>query len=205
MTAPIVHIIGPGGAGKSRVGPRLAKNLGWTCIDLDEYFLATVGRIATFIESQGYTAYAKRNVRNYFEIASGLGKPLVVVLSSGFMTYPVNVGTQYPALRDEVERHPLSLVLLPSFNFEECVRIIVDRQLQRPYLAADRKTEEARIRNRLPIFMALRCKRFLSVESPARLALQLEAFVTANSALNGDVPSAGAAPAAAGRRLASIR
>jgi shikimate kinase len=74
--------------------------------------------------------------------------------------------------------------LLPSFDLEECVEVIVSRQLQRNYLAADKEREEERIRARFPLFMALRCNRFLSKASPSKVAAELEAFYMANQPLN---------------------
>jgi shikimate kinase len=179
MFNPVIHILGPGGAGKSIAGALLAEKLGWLCIDLDRYFLDNTGHISTFIENRGYAEYAKHNVCNYVDVLSKTIEPAVVILSSGFMNYAADVDPRYQQIRGEIEEHPLSVLLLPSFDLEECVEVIVNRQLHRAYLSANKQREEERIRARFPLFMALRCKRFLTKESPVQIATELETFVMA--------------------------
>lgn len=180
MTTTIAHILGPGGAGKSTVGALLSTNFGIPVVDLDIYFIENVGDISHFIRTHGYVSYARKNVLNYREIVEKALVPTVVVLSSGFMTYPSDLDAGYSKLVTEISRHRLSALLLPSFETEECVALIVHRQLQRSYLDCDREREETRIRYRLPIFMGFQCKRFLSSTNPAELAIEIGAFVTAN-------------------------
>jgi hypothetical protein len=180
MTKTIAHILGPGGAGKSTVGTLLSTNFGIPVVDLDIYFIENVGDISHFIGTHGYIAYARKNVLNYRTIVERSLDPTVVVLSSGFMTYPSDLDASYSELVTAISRHPLSALLLPSFETEECVALIVHRQMQRSYLHCNRDREEARIRYRLPMFMDFQCKRFLSTTSPAELAFEVGAFVTAN-------------------------
>jgi len=180
MSTPVVRIIGPGGAGKSTAGTLLADRLGWVCVDLDGYFLANSGNISGFIGRHGYECYAKQNIANYLALSIAMDEPSIFVLSSGFMTYPDQIDPRYPAIRYAIEAHPLTVLLLPSFDLEKCVQIIVQRQLQRPYLPGDKESEERRIRNRFPSFMAMGCKRFLSNAEPTQVALELERFVATN-------------------------
>ncbi|CAN7177148.1 hypothetical protein LJR084_000380 [Variovorax sp. LjRoot84] len=42
---PVVHLVGPGGAGKTSVGISLAGRLGWHFVDLDQCFMACEGDI----------------------------------------------------------------------------------------------------------------------------------------------------------------
>ena len=46
----LLHLIGPGGAGKTTIGAMLADKLGWQFIDLDERFMAAQGDISSFIQ-----------------------------------------------------------------------------------------------------------------------------------------------------------
>lgn len=186
MTLTIVHILGPGGAGKSTVGALLGTILELPVVDLDAYFIEHIGDISQFIGNHGYREYALRNVHHYRMIVEQLSKPTIMVLSSGFMAYPSDLDAGYSELVLKVEEDALSVLMLPSFDAEECVSIIVDRQLKRAYLNADREKEEARIRRRFPIFMELRCKRFLSNVNPNELAMQIGEFIKANLSLNPD-------------------
>lgn len=176
---PIVHLVGPGGAGKSSAGPFLAQRLGWQFIDLDERFMSREGSISASIEASGYRGYAERNVAVYRATKHSLAAPSVLALSSGFLTYPDDIDAEYQALRRSIEADSLTALLLPSFELEACVEIIVRRQLSRPYLPGNRASEERRIRERFPKLMALPCARFLSDALPDETALPIEQFVRA--------------------------
>lgn len=187
MIHSVIRLIGPGGAGKSTAGKLLADRLGWQYVDLDHYFLERSGSISEFISRHGYAAYARQNVGYYLAICRQINTPTVFVLSSGFMTYPDTVDSRYAAIKEEIESHTLSVALLPSFDIEKCVEIIIDRQLQRSYLRANAISEEKRIRNRFPLFMAMQCKRVLSNKEPDQVALELESIVKFNATLFANV------------------
>lgn len=169
----ILHLVGPGGAGKTTVGPLLAHRLGWPFVDLDAQFMARHGSVSACIDACGYMGYAQRNLAVYLEVQGALAVPTVVALSSGFMTYPAAVDPRYPAVREAIEDDALTALLLPAFEREACVDIIVRRQLSRPYLPGNAASEERRIRERFPLFMALRCARFQSDAAPERMARQI--------------------------------
>ena len=114
IKASIINIIGLGGAGKSTVGELLAKNLAISFLDLDQYFLQKQGHIQSFITKHSYIAYAQENVRNYQEIIATKNEPMVVSLSSGFMTYPSEMQLNYKKIVSDIENHPLTILLLPS-------------------------------------------------------------------------------------------
>lgn len=173
----ILHLVGPGGAGKTSVGPHLAQRLGWQFVDLDERFMSCEGSIDAFIETSGYSGYAKRNVTIYREVRCTLAAPAVLALSSGFLTYPEDIDARYPALSCSIGSDALTSLLLPEFELEACVEIIVQRQLSRPYLRGDKASEERRIRERFPKFMALPCARFRSNAATDDVASQIERFV----------------------------
>lgn len=170
---PLVHLVGPGGAGKSTVGALLAGQLGWDFIDLDQAFLARHGHIGTFIDTHGYAAYARHNLTLYAQLRPALRAPSVVALSSGFMTYPAAIGGGYAEHRAAIEAHPHTVLLLPSLDVERCIEVLVARQLSRLYLDGDRAKHEQRVRVRLPVFLALRCARHVGTEAPQRIAARI--------------------------------
>ncbi|NUA31227.1 hypothetical protein FCJ59_31575 [Cupriavidus basilensis] len=123
----VLHLVGPGGAGKTSVGSVLAQRLGWQFIDLDERFMSFEGNIGAFIATLGYGAYAKQNIAVYRRIRCWLAAPTVLALSSGFLTYPEDIDHEYQALRCSIESDALTSLLLPAFELEPCVEIIVQR------------------------------------------------------------------------------
>jgi shikimate kinase len=145
-SAPI-HLVGPGGAGKSTVGFALATRLGIAFIDLDMQFKAGAGDITVYLHANGYRAYAERNVRVYLEARASLQESAVLALSSGFMMYDPDVHPAYVELRAQIAGDPMTFVLLPSFDYEACVRETVRRQVSRPFSrSADREEEVIRQR-----------------------------------------------------------
>lgn len=82
----MIHLIGPGGAGKSTVAPHVATLLGCPALDLDRAFEAAHGDIDHYIQAHGYVAYAAANVATY--LANRSRPSAVFALSSGFMVYP---------------------------------------------------------------------------------------------------------------------
>lgn len=149
-----VHLVGPGGAGKTTTGALLAHRLGWCFFDLDAAFLAAVGDIGGYIDRHGYAAYAARSVATYVDAATALGGRAVVALSSGFMVYPPGVDPRYPALRERIASGRATFVLLPSLDREACVAETVRRQIARPFGRTPQR-EEAVIRSRFGPYRAL--------------------------------------------------
>jgi len=122
-------------------------------LDLDVEFMKRVGDISQMIDHEGYDAYARKNVQTYLSIADSNGSS-VIALSSGFMTYPDGIHSQYARIRSEIAQSHSTFVLIPSLDFETCVRETVRRQLTRPFVHSAEK-EEAVIRERYGIYMAV--------------------------------------------------
>lgn len=122
------HLIGPGGAGKSTLGATLLEDLGFQLIDLDEAFLARFASIGQYIERRGYLPYAHENVELYFDLLRKAEPNSIFVLSSGFMCYPSDVHFQYGLARKSIESQSATVMLVPSFKMEECIRLTVARQ-----------------------------------------------------------------------------
>jgi shikimate kinase len=165
-----IHLVGPGGAGKSTVGPILAARLGTSFIDLDRCFTERAGDISDYLRRHGYAAYARRNVEVYRALASVSSG--VLALSSGFMTYAPDVHADYAAIREAIARSATTFVLLPSLDAETCIAEIVRRQLQRQ-LGLVPLREETKIRERFHIYIALPAAKVTTNEPPAHVAEEI--------------------------------
>ena len=139
----MIHLAGPGGAGKSTIGRLLAERLGVHFFDLDREFERGFGDISAFIDRHGYYEYVRKNVETYRAVVPRAPADSVIALSSGFITYGA----------DDV-RASRMVVLLPSLDRERCVAETVRRQLTRPFARSPEK-EERVIRERFEIYKAL--------------------------------------------------
>ena len=72
----VIHLVGPGGAGKSTVGSALASRLDLLFIDLDLEFMEHIGDISHHIDHRGYHSYASENVRLCLSIMATPGRSL---------------------------------------------------------------------------------------------------------------------------------
>ncbi len=82
-----VFLIGPGGVGKTTLGPLLAPLTDATFVDLDEQFCERIAPIRHFLDEHGYAAYIRENA-SLFRILLEEAKPRsrrVFALSSGFL------------------------------------------------------------------------------------------------------------------------
>lgn len=84
VALPVV-LIGPMGAGKSRVGGRLAKALGAPFVDTDQRIVARYGPIDEIFAREGeeYFRVVEREV-----VAEALREPAVVALGGGAVLHP---------------------------------------------------------------------------------------------------------------------
>ena len=171
----MIQLIGPGGAGKTTIGAALAERLGVRFIDLDAEFISRHGDISAYLDEHDYAAYASQNVGLFLDLAGGPDRPHIVALSSGFMTYPDDIHPAYPVWRQRVGSSPSTLVLLPSLQFEVCVKETVARQRRRPF-ARSAEREEQIIRARLPIYLGLPGRK---VETMAPVAAVVAEVITA--------------------------
>lgn len=153
-----IHLVGPGGAGKSTVGHALAKRLGVGFIDLDQEFKTRTGDITAYMNANGYHAYAGQIVRTYVETLVARQEETVIALSSGFMTYDADVHAEYLQLRGQIATSPTTFVLLASLDYEVCVRETVRRQLTRPFSRSAEREEEV-IRHRFGAYYQLAARK----------------------------------------------
>ena len=154
MTRDVIRLVGPGGAGKTTTGSRLAQFLGLSFVDLDEWFAARHGDISKYLDLHGYALYAGQNVQSYLEVVAVVASPQILALSSGFMTYATDVHPDYARVRCEIAASATTLVLLPSLDYETCVNETVRRQLERPFCRSAEREEQV-IRMRFAVYRDL--------------------------------------------------
>ena len=178
MTRPKeIRLLGPGGAGKSTIGALLAARLEITFVDLDRHLAGRVGDISEYIGRHGYATYARENVETYCSLFREETSPGVVALSSGFMTYAHDVHPEYSRVRRELEQHPHTFVLLPSFDRDVCVAETVRRQIARPFGRPPAK-EEAVIRARFEIYMSLPVRKIATMRPVAAAIAEIVAALS---------------------------
>jgi shikimate kinase len=185
MVDGLILLVGPGGAGKSTVGATLAQRVGMPFADLDECFMAAVGGISECIESQGYEVYAERNVEVYCELLRDADDGRVIALSSGFMTYPLDIHPAYAQVREEIVKSTTTFVLLPSLEFETCVAETVRRQMTRPFIRSSTR-EEAMTRERFGIYVNIPARKVETMRSVDEICDDLAVVVAAQLALASD-------------------
>jgi shikimate kinase len=172
---PTIRLIGPGGAGKSTIGARLAERLDLVFVDLDGHLTGRVGDISDYIRTHGYGTYARENVEAYRSLMDAEQPPDVVALSSGFMTYSPDIHPEYQRLHREIGRSATTFVLLPSVDRDVCVRETVRRQVRRTFGGSARK-EEVVIRERFDIYMSVPAQK---IETMGHVAAAVDDIVEA--------------------------
>jgi shikimate kinase len=153
MPRVLIHLIGPGGAGKSTTGPALAKRLSYRFIDLDQEYLKG-SLIEQDIENYGYEYYVSKNVELYLSLKSTEG-PTVMATSSGFMTYDASIHPQIRQIHQDILDCPRTVLLLPSFDEEKCVKETVRRQATKVHEDRDPHIQRARIVERFPVYVQM--------------------------------------------------
>ena len=145
-----MHLIGPGGAGKSTTAPLLAEALELSCIDLDREYLRTA-QIDKDVDEKGDKYYVRRNIDLYLELTSGLNDT-VIATSSGFMTYANQIHLAIPPIQQEILASSLTVLLLPSFDVKICTKKTINRLLSRPYESKSVSFQRQTIEERFLIY-----------------------------------------------------
>lgn len=181
----LIHLIGPGGAGKTTTARLLKKEFGFQYADLDEIFILQEGDISNFIDVYGYRQYAIRNLEIYAQLSQSLSQSEmhIIVCSSGFKCYPDDISKDYVRIKKQIEQGDFTFLLLPSLDLETCVEEIVDRQIQRSYLNSCKQKETQKIRKRFPVYTAFKCKIILTNQNENKIALQMYSQINEQIAL----------------------
>jgi len=175
----LFHFIGPGGAGKTTIAKLLSARMGFESHDLDEYFIQIAGDISNYIECYGYEAYALRNINLYKKLKKTF-KPkqhIILACSSGFMTYPEAITPEYAKLLQEIENDPFTFLLIPSLNLDECIEILVARQLTRSYLNISVEKEEIKVRKRFETYLNLNCQKVFTNQAVDAIVDEIQGLI----------------------------
>ncbi|MHB1359302.1 MAG: shikimate kinase [Rhodocyclaceae bacterium] len=86
---PLIYLVGMMGAGKTTVGRRLSKSVGWPFVDLDQHIESATGvSVATIFEIEGEAGFRQREALALKQLASA-GK-LIVATGGGVVLNPLN-------------------------------------------------------------------------------------------------------------------
>ncbi len=176
----LIQLIGPGGAGKSTTGSLLANRLALEFVDLDRMLSASIGDISEFIDRNGYDIYARENVEAYRSLLGRNRHDMVLALSSGFMTYPAAVHSEYRCIRRDIELSPDTFVLLPSLDLAVCAAETVRRQIARPFGRSSAR-EEAVIRARFASHMAIPARKIETMRPVMAVVDEIERLTNRNT------------------------
>ena len=83
-----ISLIGMPGVGKTTVGKAIGKEMGRTCIDVDQELAKEIGDISTYITEQGEAAFRKKEADMIAKLGTETG--LVISTGGGCVTVPKN-------------------------------------------------------------------------------------------------------------------
>ena len=98
------------------------------------------------------------------------------------MTYASDIHPEYRRMRLEIEQCAQTFVLLPSLDRELCVAETVRRQVARPFGRSPER-EEAVIRTRFEIYMALPIRKLETMRPPAAIVAEILAALSPADAI----------------------
>ena len=149
----IVHLIGPGGAGKSTTAPALADALNMRYIDLDHEYLKTA-QIDKEIEEKGYRYYVQKNVELYLALTCEIDEA-VIATSSGFMTYDPEIHPAIKIIQESIIDSSSTVLLLASFDRDRCIEKTINRLLTRSYEPKSIEFQRNRIETRYDLYKSI--------------------------------------------------
>ena len=168
----IIFIIGPGGAGKTTTGKILAKKMQYAFIDLDEMFMQKVDHIGKYIDDFGYKKYCFSNSELFEKILKKITNNTVFILSSGFLAHEGlnNLTKKHSKILKERGK---SIMIMPSRLQDECVNIIVKRQLARGFGLKEERERE-KINSRFLVYKKLGDIKIFSNNKPKNIAKKMK-------------------------------
>jgi len=128
--AHCIFLIGPGGTGKSTLGPALARRSSASFLDLDLEVCRRVAAIPNLIAARGYATYCQVNAAIAAQLVLEAEGRVVMATSSGFLTHDEQPAVVARNL-DLVRRTGTAVVVLPSDVDGDSAELIARRQAQR--------------------------------------------------------------------------
>ncbi len=130
MRGRCIFLIGPGGTGKSTLGPALARRSSRSCVDLDREVCRRVAPIPDLIRARGYATYCEVNASIAEQLVHEAGGQLVMATSSGFLAHDGQSAVVARNL-DLVRRTGIAVLVLPADADAESAKLIARRQTDR--------------------------------------------------------------------------
>jgi shikimate kinase len=181
-----IFLVGPGGTGKSTLGPVLAAALGARFVDLDREVCERVLVIPDLVEQRGYAEYCRVNGQVAEELVAEHPDLAVMATSSGFLAHD----DQPEAVRWNrrlIHRTGMAVLFLPSADDEESVRVITERQVQR-YGVDTRQHWLRTTRRRIPAYRSRADEEIVAAGSPEASASRVIAALAGRGWLRSTSP-----------------
>ncbi len=177
---PIAHLylIGPGGVGKTTVGPLIARRLGWPSIDLDEEFCRNIENIGDYIRQKGYESYVIANSQLFTRLLSEQSTPSVLALSSGFLSTNI-LPKIINSNRALAKQTGTSVLILPNPDTDDAAQIILARQMTRGF-GLNPEAEAAKYLSRVHEYQELADHQIISNKSPEAIAQEIYQLIFPN-------------------------
>ncbi|POP44686.1 shikimate kinase [Superficieibacter electus] len=167
-----IFLIGPGGAGKSTVGKFLSDRIGYIMLDLDSEFCERIANIREYIKSCGYESYLEQNSALLNKLLLEYTEHNVLfILSSGFLSTDIRPDI-VENNKKVVSENGFSVLLMPSQDYDEALKCIVDRQLQRGFSLV-REKEEEKFSQRFNEYIETGNLKIFSMEKPECIAVKI--------------------------------
>jgi shikimate kinase len=144
MSTPLVVVVGPPAAGKTRVSKRLAKALGVGCVDTDALVVNQWGPIPEIFAARGEPFFREKE---RLAVIEALGTNGVVALGGGAVT---NAQT-----REDLEDHRVALITISP----EAVAPRLDNQ-KRPLLKDGLESWKALVELRADLYDSVASRKF---------------------------------------------